>query len=124
MTDKNKNLLLLLGGVLAGALVGASAALLTAPQSGLETRRMIGSKSVELKDKVVVGANETRDRAGKALDEAKTRTGKALVEAKSRTSQALVDAKSRAGEMVQTVRQKMNNKQDASFDLASTTELQ
>ena len=109
MANKNSNLLLLLGGVLVGALVGASAALLTAPQSGLETRTLIRSKSVELKDKVVVGANETRDRAGKALEDAKSRTGKALVEAKSR-----------AGEMVQTVRQKIS-KQETGLELADTT---
>ena len=109
MANKNSNLLLLLGGVLVGALVGASAALLTAPQSGLETRTLIRSKSVELKDKVVVGANETRDRAGKALDEAKTRTG-----------QALVDAKSRAGAVVQKVRQRMNTKQVTGLELVAT----
>jgi gas vesicle protein len=117
MTEKNSNLLLLLGGVLVGALVGASAALLTAPQSGLQTRTMIRNKSVELKDKVVVGANETRDRAGKALDDAKGRTGKALVVAKSRAGVALDDVKNRAGDMMQTMRQKMTSKQETGLEL-------
>lgn len=37
-------------GFLIGAIAGAAAALLLTPQSGEETRRVIGQKSVELKD--------------------------------------------------------------------------
>ncbi|MGE5603225.1 MAG: YtxH domain-containing protein [Nitrososphaerales archaeon] len=37
-------------GFLIGAIAGAAAALLLTPQSGEETRRAIGQKSVELKD--------------------------------------------------------------------------
>ena len=37
-------------GFLIGAIAGAAAALLLTPQSGEETRRQIGQKSVELKD--------------------------------------------------------------------------
>ena len=39
-------------GILAGAVVGATVALLFAPQSGKETRKMIKEKATEVVDKV------------------------------------------------------------------------
>lgn len=52
-------------GLLVGALSGAIAALLFAPQSGAETRTMIKDKSIELRDK----AQETADQAKAKTDE-------------------------------------------------------
>lgn len=52
-------------GLLVGALSGAIAALLLAPQSGEETRTMIKDKSIELRDK----AQETADQAKAKTDE-------------------------------------------------------
>jgi gas vesicle protein len=52
-------------GFLLGALTGAVAALLMAPQSGLETRTMIKDKSIELRDK----AQQTADQAKARTDE-------------------------------------------------------
>jgi gas vesicle protein len=53
MAQKRDNYWLLVGGVLIGGLVGAGIALLSAPQTGVETRSMLKNKGIELKDKVV-----------------------------------------------------------------------
>ena len=47
-------------GLLVGALSGAIAALLLAPQSGAETRVMIKDKSIELRDKAQQTAEQAR----------------------------------------------------------------
>ena len=52
-------------GLLVGALSGAVAALLLAPQSGAETRTLIKDKSIELRDK----AQQTADQARAKTDE-------------------------------------------------------
>jgi gas vesicle protein len=67
MTDHSKGYLWLLGGVLIGSLVGAGAAILTAPQSGSKTRALLVEKGVELKDKVASGTERSRDRAVQAF---------------------------------------------------------
>ena len=51
---------LLFVGLLVGALSGAIAALLLAPQSGAETRIMIKDKSIELRDKAQQTAEQAR----------------------------------------------------------------
>jgi gas vesicle protein len=52
-----------------GALVGAGAALLMAPQSGQETRDMLRSKSMEIKDNAAKRVDDTRSRAGQAIEQ-------------------------------------------------------
>ena len=47
-------------GLLVGALSGAVAALLLAPQSGEDTRMMIKDKSIELRDKAQQTAEQAR----------------------------------------------------------------
>ena len=47
-------------GLVVGALSGATAALLLAPQSGAETRTMIKDKSIELRDKAQVTADQAK----------------------------------------------------------------
>ncbi len=51
---------LLFVGLLVGALSGAIAALLLAPQSGAETRTLIKDKSIELRDKAQQTAEQAR----------------------------------------------------------------
>ena len=55
----NNNTLGVLGGMLLGALAGAAAALLLAPQSGKDTRRQIQEKSVELRDRTTELVDDT-----------------------------------------------------------------
>jgi gas vesicle protein len=52
-----------------GALIGATVALLLAPQSGKDTLHMIRDKGEDIKDKTVGAIEDTRSRAGKAIDE-------------------------------------------------------
>ena len=73
MSDRKNGVLYLLGGIFIGGLIGAGVAMLTAPMSGMQTRTMIKEKSVDLKNKVAVGAGETRERAGKALTDLRGR---------------------------------------------------
>ena len=53
------NTLDVLGGMLIGALAGAAAALLLAPQSGKDTRRQIQEKSIELRDRTTELVDDT-----------------------------------------------------------------
>lgn len=50
-----------------GALIGATVALLLAPQSGKDTLNLIRDKSGDIKDKTVGAIGDTRSRAGKAI---------------------------------------------------------
>ena len=76
MGEKSMGFGMLFGGLLIGGLVGAVAVLLAAPQSGVQTRMMIKEKGVQVKEKVAVGANLTKERAQKALVDLRERAGK------------------------------------------------
>jgi len=74
MGEKNGDFGAFLAGFLIGGLVGASAALLLAPQSGDETRTLIRDKGIELYDQVEQSVRETYDKAGKLAEDAMART--------------------------------------------------
>jgi len=76
MKEKSMGFGMMFGGLLIGGLVGAVAVLLAAPQSGVETRMMIKEKGVQVKEKVAVGANLTKERAQKALVDLRERADK------------------------------------------------
>lgn len=61
------------GGFLLGGLIGATVALLTAPQAGEQTRTQLRDRSIELKDQAVEKASQTRDQAEQALRSARTK---------------------------------------------------
>jgi len=58
-------------GFVIGGLIGATVALLSAPQSGAETRHMIREKSGELRDKAKETADQTREKASRAIENAR-----------------------------------------------------
>jgi gas vesicle protein len=62
---------MLLVGLLLGALSGAVAALLLAPQSGAETRVMIKDKSIELRDKAQQTAEQARAKTNEYVSQIK-----------------------------------------------------
>lgn len=64
MADNSGDLGSFLAGFLIGGLIGAGAALLMAPQSGEETRALIGEKSIELRDRAYETASDVQARAG------------------------------------------------------------
>ena len=64
MADNSGDLGSFLAGFVIGGLIGAGVALLMAPQSGEETRAMIGEKSIELRDRAYDTASDVQTRAG------------------------------------------------------------
>ena len=71
MSDNSNEFGAFMSGLLLGGIAGAITALLLAPQSGEETRKVIIDKSIELKDKALETVEETRVRAEKAADDAR-----------------------------------------------------
>ena len=78
-------------GFLAGAVAGGIAALLLAPQSGEETRAMIRDKSIELRDKAQVTAEEAMRRAQEAADEAKAWASQASDSVRTKVASGATD---------------------------------
>ena len=75
-------------GFVVGGLTGAVVALLFAPQSGEETRALIKEKSIELKDKVEVSAEEAYARAEQLAVDARARANELASEIKVRGKSA------------------------------------
>jgi len=75
-------------GVLIGSVLGAATALLMAPASGTETRRL-------LKDK----AGEAKDRTGDLVQQAQSRVGDLTSQAQNRIGDLTSQARSRVGEV-------------------------
>ena len=67
MADSDNEIGAFLTGFIIGGLVGAAVALVTAPQSGEETRMQLRERSIELRDRAVETAEETRRQAEEAL---------------------------------------------------------
>ena len=84
MAEKRGRFWLLVGGIVAGGLVVAGVALLSAPQSGVETRNMLRNKGLEMKDKVISEAAVTRQFAEKTLMDVRERANEVIH--RSRTS--------------------------------------
>jgi gas vesicle protein len=101
MSDMDNDLGTFVAGFLIGGLVGAAVALLLAPQSGEETRTIIRDKSIELKDRAVETAEETRVRAEKSLEEARVRAEKTMEEARHQADELARLTRERAAELQQ-----------------------
>lgn len=82
-----------LAGFLVGALVGAAAALLLAPQSGEETWAQIREKSIELGQK----ADELSAEARKRAEEAQLKMKQAVEEGKATASRRKEELLSQVG---------------------------
>jgi gas vesicle protein len=64
---------LLFSGILLGGLIGAVTALLTAPQSGVRTRRKIRERSLDIRDRTTDTIDESIYRAERALADVRAR---------------------------------------------------
>jgi gas vesicle protein len=71
MSDNSNEFGAFMSGLLLGGIAGAITALLLAPQSGEETRKVIIDKSLEIKDKAMETVEEARLRAEKAAEDAR-----------------------------------------------------
>ena len=94
MSDRNEFGAFLVGFIV-GGLTGAVVSLLFAPQSGEETRALIKDKSIELRDKASVTAEQALAKAEAAAAEARARADELAKELKSRGETAYADVKAR-----------------------------
>lgn len=103
MSDKDEFGAFLVGFVV-GGLTGAVVALLFAPQSGDETRALIKDKSIELRDKAQVTAEEAYARAEAVAADARTRAEELTREAKARAEQLASEVRERGKGALEAVR--------------------
>ncbi len=80
-------------GFVVGALSGAIASLLMAPQTGDETRQLIKDKAIELKEKGGVTFEETKKKAEEAYKEALTKAQELGTTAAEKVSETVKKAK-------------------------------
>ena len=93
-------------GFIVGGLTGAVVALLFAPQSGEETRALIKDKSIELRDKAQVSAEEAYAHAEQLAADARTRAEELTKEARTRAEELTKEARVRATELASEVRER------------------
>ena len=103
MSDRDEFGAFLVGFVV-GGLTGAVVALLFAPQSGDETRALIKDKSIELRDKAQVTAEEAYARAEAVAADARTRAEELTREAKTRAEQLASEVRERGKGALEAVR--------------------
>jgi gas vesicle protein len=76
-------------GFIVGGLTGAAVSLLFAPQTGEETRELIQTKAIELRDRAGETVEEARLRAEEALEDVKRTTEDLSKIAKEQTEELL-----------------------------------
>ncbi len=99
-------------GFIVGGLSGAIVALLFAPQSGEETRALIKDKSIELRDKAQMTAEEALARAEAAAADARARADELAKELRERGQVMVDDVRERASSAVDAVRKSTTKKSD------------
>ncbi len=103
MSDRDEFGAFLMGFII-GGLTGAVVSLLMAPQSGEETRALIKDKSIELRDKAQLTAEETLARAEAAAAEARARADEIAMQLRERGSEVVTTAKEKGTEAVESVK--------------------
>ncbi len=91
-------------GFVVGGLTGAVVALLFAPQSGEETRALIKDKSIELRDKAQVTAEEAYARAEQLATDARHRAEELTKEARERATELASEVRQRGKSAIDAVR--------------------
>lgn len=101
-------------GFIVGGLSGAIVALLFAPQSGEETRALIKDKSIELRDKAQMTAEEALARAEAAAADARARADELAKELRERGQVVVDDVRERGRSAIDAVRKTTSKKSDES----------
>ncbi|MCL4559927.1 MAG: YtxH domain-containing protein [Chloroflexi bacterium] len=71
-------------GLFIGGMIGATVALLSAPQSGAQTREMIRDKSLEIRDRAMETAGGTRERAQQVITSVRGQAGDIIQKTRDR----------------------------------------
>jgi len=101
-------------GFIVGGLSGAVVALLFAPQSGEETRTLIKDKSIELRDKAQISAEEAIARAEAAAADARARADELARQLRDRGQGMVEDVRERGKTAVDAVRSKIKRTDESS----------
>ena len=99
-------------GFIVGGLSGAVVALLFAPQSGEETRALIKDKSIELRDKAQVTAEEAIARAEAVAADARARADELARQLRERGHEVVEDVRERGKSAMDAGRSKAGKKSD------------
>ena len=99
-------------GFIVGGLSGAVVALLFAPQTGEETRALIKDKSIELRDRAQISAEEAIARAEAAAADARARADELAKQLRERGQTVVDDVRERGKTAVDAVRSKAMRKSD------------
>jgi gas vesicle protein len=91
-------------GFIVGGLTGAVVSLLFAPQSGEETRALIKDKSIELRDKASVSAEQAIAKAEAAAAEARARADELAKQLKAKGETVVSDVKTRGKSALDAIR--------------------
>ena len=105
-------------GFIVGGLSGAVVALLFAPQSGEETRAIIKDKSIELRDRAQVSAEEAIARAEAAAADARARADELARQLRERGHTVVEDVRERGKSAVEAVRSKVKRADETSESTA------
>ncbi|MBV6396190.1 MAG: hypothetical protein HFACDABA_01783 [Anaerolineales bacterium] len=100
-------------GFIVGGLTGAVVSLLFAPQSGEETRALIKDKSIELRDKASVSAEQALAKAEAAAAEARARADDLARQLRERGMTAYEDVKARGKSALDAVRKTKKDESEA-----------
>ena len=101
-------------GFIVGGLSGAVVALLFAPQTGDETRALIRDKSIELRDKAQISAEEAIARAEAAAADARARADELARQLRDRGQGVVDDVRERGRTAVDAVRSKVKRTDESS----------
>jgi gas vesicle protein len=101
-------------GFIVGGLSGAVVALLFAPQTGEETRALIKDKSIELRDKAQISAEEAIARAEAAAADARARADDLARQLRERGQGVVEDVRERGRTAVDAVRSKVKRTDESS----------
>ena len=88
MTDNRESSLGFLGGVLVGTLLGASVAIMLAPDSGENTRSALKGRANEYKDKFSTMGKEYKERFSHITAEYRSKLNELIAEARERRAAA------------------------------------
>jgi len=102
-------------GFIVGGLTGAVVSLLFAPQSGEETRALIKDKSIELRDKASVSAEQAIAKAEAAAAEARARADDLAKQLKARGETVVGEVKTRGKTAIDAIRKTKKTEEEVAI---------